>query len=62
MEQIEIIELFWWGLRFVGTGISEDVGGRPQGRVVKFVHSTSAAQGFMVRILGVDMAPLIRPQ
>ena len=32
--------------------------GWPGGVVVKFVCSTSAAQGLLVRILGADLAPL----
>ena len=36
--------------------------GRPHGRVVKLARSASAAQGFPGWILGVDMAPLIKPQ
>ena len=35
--------------------------GKPRGRVVKFVHSTSVAWGFLVRILGADLALLIKP-
>ena len=35
--------------------------GQPHGRVVKFMRSAAAAQGFAGSILGADMAPLIRP-
>ena len=34
-------------------------GGQASGVVVTFAHFVSAAQGLWVRILGVDMAPLI---
>ena len=33
-------------------------GGRPGGAVVKFAHSAWAARGLLVRIPGVDTAPL----
>ena len=36
------------------------VGGWPSGVVVKFTHSTLVARGSLVRILGTDLAPLIR--
>ena len=36
-------------------------GGWPSGAVVKFACSTSAAQGLLVRVLSVDMAPLGKP-
>ena len=36
-------------------------GGWPGGAAVKFAHSTSAAQGSPVQILGADMAPLGKP-
>ena len=35
--------------------------GQPRGAVVKFARSSSAAQGSLVRIPGVDMAPLGKP-
>ena len=35
--------------------------GQPSGAVVKFSRSTSAAQGWPVRIPGADMAPIINP-
>ena len=34
---------------------------QPGGSVVEFTHSTSAAQGSLVQIPGVDMAPLDKP-
>ena len=36
--------------------------GRPNGIVVKLAHFTSVAQGLQFLILGVDPAPLIKPQ
>ena len=36
--------------------------GQPRGRVVKFTRSAAAAQVSLVRILGADTAPLIRPR
>ena len=41
--------------------IKPDGRGWPDGIVVKFIHSTLAAQGSLVWILGVDLAPLIKP-
>ena len=36
--------------------------GWPDGAAVKFARYASEAQGSLVRILGVDMAPLIKPR
>ena len=38
-----------------------NVGGLPGGAAAKFTPSTSVAQGSLVQILGVDMAPLVKP-
>ena len=37
------------------------MGGWPSGAVVKCGHSALVAWGWPVRILGVDMAPLVKP-
>ena len=36
--------------------------GQPGGIVVKFAHSASVAQGSQVQIMGMYLAPLIKPQ
>ena len=36
--------------------------GQPCGRVIKFVGSASVARLSLVRIVGTDMAPLIKPR
>ena len=36
-------------------------GGRPGGIVVTFMHSALAARGSQVRILGMDLALLVKP-
>ena len=35
--------------------------GRPAGAAVKCASSALAAQGLLVRFLGADMAPLVKP-
>ena len=37
------------------------LGGQPSGAAVKFARSAFVARGSPVQILGVDMAPLIKP-
>ena len=44
-----------------GTNLKPALGARHHGRVVKFAHSALVAQGFVVRILAMDMALLVRP-
>ena len=43
---------------FIKSDLSE---GQPRGTVVEFTCSASTAQGSLVRIPGVDMAPLGKP-
>ena len=41
--------------------IKSQLGGRPDGTVVKFARYASAAQGSLVQILGADVALLVKP-
>ena len=46
---------------YIATGIKNYGQGRPGGAAIKFSRSALAAQGSLVQILGVDVAPLGKP-
>ena len=48
-------------MAFNSLSIKVDVRGQPGGTAVKCARSTLVAQGLLVQIPGVDMAPLDKP-
>ena len=77
LQQALRIPLERWGKNWIGGGLrlrgeiakkpdldspSRNPGGRPRGPVVKFAHSASQPGVSPGRILGADMARLIKPR